>query len=316
MSLITPMRAADLEGNLSLVKLPCIASPKFDGYRATTQGQVLSKNNKPIPNGFVQRALCHPALSLLDGELVVGSPTEPGSLQRTSSGVTRREGQPDFVFWVFDDLSRLDLGFQYRLERLQVRFYKRIESPVVRLVPHERIDTLAQLEAFEARCVAMGYEGIMVRALDGEYKQGGKEPRATVTKMEVAKLKRVDHFEARVLEVYEQMENTNEATRDELGRTKRSTAKAGKRGKGVLGGCRVVGTTGRWAGVPFDVGNGWSDPQRAELWEQHQFGRARDGERSGPVVGRIMKCESGITPPTFKKPQFPRWIDWKWEGDL
>lgn len=303
--LITPMRAADLKGNAALITtFPVWASAKMDGYRATTQrNSVWSKNNKLIPNGFVQRMLGHDTFQLLDGELIVGDPADD-PLQRTSSGVTTRTGEPDFTLYVFDDLTDLSAPFDQRLAKLRKRFPKGSFGRV-KLVPQKLVRTQAELDAFEDECVAAGYEGVMVRSLDGHYKQGGSEPRSTVTEMLVAKLKRVEHHEAKVLKVHEQMANKNEATKDEIGRTKRSTAKAGKVGKGVLGGCTVQGISGRWKGVTYDVGTGFSDEQRAILWT----------ERAG-VPGRIMKIETGRTPATFKKPQFPRFKDWKWDGDL
>jgi DNA ligase-1 len=154
-------------------------------------------------------------------------------------------------------------------------------------------------------CVKEGWEGVMVRARDGAYKQGGVEPRSTVKELFVAKLKRVEHHEARVLSVYEQMQNANEASRDEIGRVKRSTAKGGKVGKGVLGGCRVIGVGGRWDGVRYDVGGGWTDAQRAELWA------VRD-----TLAGRDNEGGDRHHPGHLQGPQFPRWVDWKWEGDL
>lgn len=322
--LFVPMRSADLSGDITLIvpHLPCYLSPKLDGYRATVQGDntgmpcVFSKNNKPIPNGYVQRMLSQELFVFMDGELIVGSPTEPGSLQRTSSGVTTRAGEPDFTFWVFDDLSGgTDKPFEHRLRTLKARVGKGLPWRFVKVVPHQLVKTLEEAIAYEAKCVAMGYEGVMARARLGAYKQGGAEPRATLTQLEVAKLKRVEHHEARVVGVYEEMENANEATRDELGRTKRSTHKAGKRGKNTLGGCHVVGVGGRWDGVAYDVGGGWTKPEREALWGIHN---SKTAGRLGyqPLVGRIMKVETGITPPTFKAPQFPRFVDWKWQGDM
>ncbi len=306
---IVPMRAADLKGSLAGVRYPVIASPKLDGYRATVQRHVetigvYSKNNKLIPNEFVQNELSFPGYVGLDGELIVGNPTAPGSLQATSSGVTRRAGAPDFVFWVFDlPGCGLDRPFNVRLQVLTAKFAH--GHLRVKLVPHKIIASEAELEAYEAWCVEQGYEGVMLRDPFGIYKQGGLEPRSTVAELYVAKLKRVEDFEAVVEGSYEQMENANAATKDELGRTKRSTAKAGKVAKGVLGGLQVRGINGRWTGVAFDVGTGFTDAQRAELWAQRHA-----------LIGRIVKVTSGRTPATFVKPQFPRFKDFKWKGDL
>ena len=77
------------------------------------------------------------------------------------------------------------------------------------------------------------------------------------------KLKRFQDSEARVLEVVEEQFNGNEAQKDNLGRTKRSSAKAGKVGKGRAGALRVRDLT---TGVEFEVGTGLTDQDKAEWW--------------------------------------------------
>ena len=66
-----------------------------------------------------------------------------------------------------------------------------------------------------------------------------------------------------MLEVIEEQLNGNEAQKDNLGRTKRSSAKAGKVGKGRAGALRV---RDRNTGVEFEVGTGLTDADKAEWW--------------------------------------------------
>jgi len=308
--LITPMRAADLEGDVSKLKYPLWASPKLDGYRATVQLNefldpcLLSKNNKPIRNIFTQALFGDVNLVGLDGELVVGD-VRNDPLQRTSSGVTAAKGEPDVRFYVFDDFSYPadNLPFEQRLDNLLAR-RTRLPARVV-IVQQVLVKSEAELLKLEAKWLDEGYEGVMTRSPNGPYKQGGAEPRATVAEGYCSKLKRRQDAEARIIGYTEQTENTNEATKDELGRTKRSSAKAGKVGKGVLGSLQVVGVNGRWKGVEFDIGNGWTAKQRADLWAVRKT-----------LLDRIVKFKHGKTPKTFDKPQFPIFADFRGAEDM
>lgn len=123
MTLVKPMKSADLEGDVTKVKFPCWGSPKLDGYRATVQecpddqsvgGRVywpvvLSNNLKPIRNRFIQKILSDDRLLGMDGELIVGDPADD-PFNRTSSGVTRAEGEPDFKLYVFDTVKSFAPG--------------------------------------------------------------------------------------------------------------------------------------------------------------------------------------------------------------
>ncbi len=75
------------------------------------------------------------------------------------------------------------------------------------------------------------------------------------------KLKRFTDAEAEVVGFEERMHNGNEATTNELGRTKRSSHAAGKTGRGDLGALQV-----RYEGVEFNVGTGFTDEDRAAIW--------------------------------------------------
>jgi hypothetical protein len=77
----------------------------------------------------------------------------------------------------------------------------------------------------------------MLRDPNGPYKFG----RSTRKEGYLLKLKRFCDSEAEVIGVVELMHNGNEAKTNALGRTERSTRKAGKTGMGVLGALACAG---------------------------------------------------------------------------
>lgn len=65
------------------------------------------------------------------------------------------------------------------------------------------------------------------------------------------------------METYMRCRHGNEATISETGRTKRSSAKAGKTGRGDLGALVL-----RWKnGAVFNCGAGFDDGTRREIWQ-------------------------------------------------
>lgn len=229
-----PMLAADLAkvGNdLSKVQYPLLVSPKLDGLRCIIwEGVAYSRNAEPFPNAFLQNWARD--YHNLDGELIVGAPVEDGAgtvLGRTMSGIKRVEGEPDFRFHLFDSPQRRYPEFEANFDALCAEF---VDSDArIEIVPHIEADGPQNLAMAESFYLERGYEGVMLRAHDGPYKHG----RSTLNEGWLIKLKRFIDGEATVFALEEAEENTNEATRDVLGRVKRSSAKAGKVGKGMVG---------------------------------------------------------------------------------
>lgn len=277
--------------DITTLQLPVLASPKIDGVRAMVHDlmgvrrpRVMSRSMKEIPNALVQAVLGIEELLYLDGELVVGSPTDPNCMQNTTSGVMSQSKTPDFQFHVFDRFPDSDwitnpnIGFHHRIDNARSRVEtvrhswttiaarERLlgapklmaECPIV-LVEHQLITNHDDLLAYEAKCLAERWEGVMVRSLTGAYKQG----RSTQREGGLIKIKRFIDNEAIVIGFEEQMKNNNVKTVNELGRSKRSSHQAGKEGKDTLGAliCRDVLT-----GVEFNIGTGMDDPLRAHIW--------------------------------------------------
>jgi len=159
----------------------------------------------------------------------------------------------------------------------------------VQLVPHTLIKHARDLVKYEAKMTGLGYEGVMRRSLEGSYKQG----RSTIKEMGLIAIKRTMDAEAIILDTYEQQENQNEQKVNELGRSKRSSHKAGKVGKGTLGGFFVrcipctsptcFAKTKKASAVCdcyFSIGTGvgLTEQYRAELWANRKS-----------LVGKLIK---------------------------
>lgn len=211
---------------------PVLGSPKLDGFRAlVVDGAGVTRSLKPIKNDIMRGVLSN--LSWTDGELIVGDPTEPGCLRRTSSGVTKKDADVDWRYYVFDTCNPLHTALPFQ-ERLRIAELSALAALHMRVMawPHKRLHSLEEIFGYEEECVNAGYEGLMIRDPNGPYKWG----RATNKEGWLTKMKRWEDAEAIIISVYEQEENQNAQTTNLLGRSQRSSHKANKVGKGRLGG--------------------------------------------------------------------------------
>lgn len=233
----SPMLASDYEE--SKLVFPKLASPKIDGYRAHEfEGVLSTRSGKSVQNAFIQDLLGHKDLHGLDGELIVGEMNDPEVFNKTSSGVRRRTGEPDFKWIIFDDYSDHTKPFKHRIEAVKWRVESLlIDGPFTCLnerlyvLPHSLIENLEQMDEYEAKMLGLGFEGIMLRGTDAAYKFG----RSSVNEGGLLKVKRFVHDEAIVVGFEELMHNGNDQVINELGRTKRSSAKEGLYRSGMLG---------------------------------------------------------------------------------
>lgn len=255
-----PMKGDQLE-DFSTLEYPVLATPKLDGIRCLmVGGKALTANFKPIPNLYVREKLQRYLPDGMDGELMLRNTPR---FEEISGAFRRKDGEPDFVFHVFDWCpGALTVGYEARVERLK-QWYKTNCPAYIRewleiLRPTRLRDGLALAE-FEHDCLMGGHEGVMVRRPDGPYKCG----RSTLKEQYLLKIKPFEDAEAQIIGFEEEMENLNTAKKDELGRTKRSSHKANKRGKGVLGAFLVRDLK---TGAEFTVGSGLTAKQRSVIW--------------------------------------------------
>lgn len=273
------------------LQYPLIASPKLDGIRGhIIDGGVYSRNLKLFPNVALQHKFGLRRMFGIDGELICGSPTAPDVYRSTQSHTSSQHGVVrNMHFYVFDCFALPRLPFHQRL--ITARHLVRTHGKAAfKMVPHKVIANPLDLLAYEARCVERGYEGTMVRSIDGPYKYG----RATFNEGWLLKLKRFEDSEAEIIGADELLHNENE--RDATG--KRSGHKAGKRPGGKLGSLHVRDIH---TGVEFNIGSGFTDEERVEFWALYV---------GAMLGGRIVKYRYFPTG-SKTRPRFPTFVGFR-----
>lgn len=225
MKLFPPLLSASLDGvDLRGLRYPLLASPKFDGIRCVIwEGIAYSRNGKPLRNYFLQEWASHH--HNVDGEIIVGSPTDPLCLNRTHA-VMAYEGQPDFKLYAFD--RRSDHDFIYRLNDVHTIFGDQSRFAPVE---HVFVTDAEKVQELEDMWLEQGYEGLMLRDPQGKYKNGY----STVREGILFKLKRFTDGEAVVRSLEPALENLNPLQKDEMGYAKRSTHQANLIPKDMIG---------------------------------------------------------------------------------
>jgi DNA ligase 1 len=291
--IVKPMRG--VKPTQPLNRFPYLASPKIDGLRAIVKdGAVYSKSMKPIPQPRVQELFGH--LHGADGELVIGEPYSTGPdddvFDRSRGILMRKTPEPDadirfYVFDIWDAPHAVAAG--------RVPTGGAFKGNGVHIVEHTVVRNQQEVDEYLSRCLAQHYEGAMLRQAHAFYKYG----QATERQAYLLKLKPFVDGEAEIIGYAEQMENTNVATTDELGYTKRSSAKAGKVGKGTFGAFLVRDLE---TGAEFSVGNGpgLTQAKRDEFW-------AKRDELVGQII--TYKYQEVGTRDAPRLPQFLRFRD-------
>lgn len=294
-----PEKDQKLETELAKLKQwPRLVSRKLDGIRATVQGgKLVSRTLKDIPNVQIQE-MFKGLPDGLDGELIFGAPNAPDVFNKTTSVVMSRDKDATGVAYHLFDFYELEVPFVDRYRALKGLFGLGVKDAPIVLVEHFLVHDLESVLRFEEKWVVNeGYEGVMLRSLEGRYKEG----RSTFNDGYLLKVKRFADGEAAVIGTVEEEHNTNEAQVNELGRTKRSSAKAGMVGKGTLGALLVRDLE---TNVEFSIGTGFNAQQRVELWAE------RDA-----LVGRTAKYKS-LKIGEIDKPRHPVWLGWRDKEDF
>lgn len=245
------------------LQYPLLATPKIDGIRCCiTEDGPVTRKLKPVPNDYVRQLLESDALLHDDGELVTHDENFAIEDFNTIQGnIMRREGKPRTSYMVFDTFTRPDLPYVDRVKILHERRFKIGGDLAITPVLPVQLNTPEELDAYERSMVEdNGWEGIMVRDPNGRYKFG----RSGVKEGILLKIKRFEDDEATITGMVEEMKNENEAEKDALGRTKRSSAAAGKTGKGRMGALICLWNKN---GIEFELGTGFTAEQRQEIWD-------------------------------------------------
>lgn len=273
---------------------PIYMSPKLDGIRVIVKdGQVLSRSGKLIPNLFIQSLFKD--YHGIDGELIVGSPVHPNVFQITTSGVMSIEGTPNIKLYAFDSWNA-EGGIDERYTRL-LYITKGSFTANIEIVPQTIINSKEELLKFEEDCLQTGYEGAIIRYPNAKYKNG----RSTIKEGALLKLKRFKDSEAIILGMEPLFRNHNEATKNALGHTERSSHTCNKVADDLLGALNVKDIH---TGVEFSIGSGFTEEQRREIWNKQV-----------ELIGSIVKYkyfEIGVK----NKPRFPIFLNFRDKRDM
>jgi len=256
---IKPLLAS--KADLNKIAYPVMASPKLDGIRCLgLDGSPKSRTLKDIPNKYIQETLSALPINGLDGELMI-----EGDFNKVQSGVMSHDGEPNFLWHVFDcfqdvqgnDISNLPFATRFHIAK---RRCERVGMPL-QIVPHTVVHSENALLKMLDNLVSVGYEGVMTRDPEGMYKYG----RSTVNEGILLKIKKFFDDEAVLIAITEKMHNANAAEKDELGHTKRSLAKANLIPAATAGAMIV-----EWRGEVFKIGfgPGITDKIKKDWWRR------------------------------------------------
>lgn len=221
------------------LKFPLIAMPKIDGVRGlNVNGDFVGRSLKPHGNTYIRSLYSGQALSGIDGELSTLPINHPDLCRITTGDVNRYEGEPDVMLNAFDLINSKTEGLPYeeRILALEELVYTHL-PPRIRIVESHDITCLEELYSLEESFLDMGFEGIILRDPNARHKSG----RSTAKSNGYLRIKRFIEEDALVVGIVEGNENKNEAKKNELGRTERSSHQENLVPNGMIGAliCRV-----------------------------------------------------------------------------
>lgn len=243
---IKPMLADDYDE--AKLKFPSGVQPKVDGVRALNMsGYLTGRSLKKFANKYVTRLFSIPELIGFDGEMAVDDPTHPELCSLTTSALNTKEGEPHLFWWVFDFVTEEteDLPYSARYAAMIQRVETLINSPDtswlkdhLRIMPMEVVSSIARYLDLEDEHLDAGYEGSIIRGLQNVHKQG----RSTIREGGLLRAKRFIDAEAVVEKINEGFTNMNEAQKNELGQTFRTTHQENMVPNGMIGSmdCRLI----------------------------------------------------------------------------
>lgn len=301
---------------LDKVRFPCIVQPKIDGVRALNlHGTLTGRSLKPFEGFGVTEMWSLPQFQYMDGEMTLGS--KPNCTDRLCSRTTGAMGRfqgvsepPDLHWWVFDHLAFGNQRYIDRYQRLK-ETVERLDYPRLHLVPMYEVVGPNELNRFIGEFFDQGYEGTIIRNPEALYKPG----RATLKGQELWRVKPWADAEILVTGITEGEVNTNEAKKNALGHTERSSAKAGMVPNGQVGSIQGVllenfhnpftGELLFGKGLEITVGSGEMTVAEAE----HYF------KNPNELVGHIVKFKH-MTHGVKDKPRFPTYVSHRLPQDM
>jgi len=171
---IRPMLAHSWEKHKHKLTYPVDVQPKLDGVRCLAMWQdgkilLLSRSGKEytIPHIAEELATFLPKNTILDGEVYIhGIP-----FQKFMSLVKKNRPESSALKYVIYD-AIMDYPWEHRREYLLDLWKKRTNKNKVTLLKTFSANNEDSVLSIQKRAINAGYEGAIVRALDGEYRIG------------------------------------------------------------------------------------------------------------------------------------------------
>jgi DNA ligase 1 len=167
-----PMLAHSYEKRGHDIKFPCHGQPKLDGVRCLTDGkQFWSRDGNVFPELTTRHLQQDLRGAIVDGEIMLDS--DKYTFEEIVSALkNENEADPDLYkelkFYVFDILVE-DMPWKQRLAGIRSLFARGVPKAWVQ-VPTVELATELNVHTYLDDCIESGYEGIMLRNIDGVYK--------------------------------------------------------------------------------------------------------------------------------------------------
>lgn len=290
----------------SKIRFPVGMQPKIDGVRGLKLGEHLTgRSLEKHANLYTTQFFANPIYTGFDGELAASHETDSALCRLTSSALSTIKGEPLINWHVFDIIvpqTRYAI-YQDRYAYLAARlkYYSDMHVPgaeVLKLVPMTIVSSLKHLRELDAKHLDDGYEGSILRDLNGFYKEG----RSTVNEGGLLRMKHFIEEDAVVISLIEGDVNNNEKVVNALGRSERSSHQSNLVPNGLIGSllCKDIKT-----GKEIIVGAGALDHKQRKFYF----------ENPTLIIGKVIKYK--YFPKGIKdKPRFPTFHSFRIKSDL
>lgn len=203
------------------------------------------------------------------------------------------QGEPNFVFYVFDDFTHPTLPYS---ERADVMRYK-VDTLTdhIKFLGQKLIHNIDDINSCLEKEQSLGGEGLILRSPNGKYKYGRSTPKEQLS----VKVKFFEQDEFEVIGFEERYTNTNEATINELGYTSRSSHKGNLLPTNTLGSLVL-----KYGDTTFKCGTGFDDALRKEIWNNKE-----------DYLGRLASIRY-MSVGSKDLPRVPSFIGWRDKDDM
>lgn len=241
----SPLLAPNEEVNLNELSYPLLVSTKMDGGRILIKnGGICTRSLKEVPSKQINEKLLGIAKYtsdkniFLDGELyahnlnfqqiiscmMTMNYTDKNSIKKwneLSPNLSREEALNSLQFHCFDCVETEDYSSPYidRIKNMEKHAVVLQDNPFT-VISQKLCNTPEQIENYFQEVISKGYEGLIIRSINGKYKWG----RATLREQIIWKYKPWSTIDSKIIGIVQatRVNEDAEKTITELGRSRTS----------------------------------------------------------------------------------------------